>query len=191
MGAEITIRDTRILLVKGDITREKVQAIVNAANSGLMGGGGVDGAIHRVGGEKIKEECQVIVSRIGRLPAGKAAITSGGNLPAKYVIHTVGPVWRRGDKGEAEALANCYRESLILADSELLESIAFPAISTGVYGYPPDQAAKIAVNTVIEYLSSEHTSIELVEFVSYDDHSFSIYKRELKARGISGEVKND
>ena len=191
MAAEITIGTTRILLVQGDITREKVQAIVNAANSGLMGGGGVDGAIHRVGGEKIKEECRVIVNRIGRLPAGKVVITGGGNLPAKYVIHTVGPVWRGGDKGEDETLASCYRESLKLACSELIKSIAFPAISTGVYGYPPDLAAKIAVNTVMGFLSSENASVELVEFVLYDDHSFSIYEREFEAKEILREVKND
>ena len=181
MAAEITIGSARILLVQGDITGEKVQAIVNAANSGLMGGGGVDGAIHRVGGAKIKEECRAIVNRIGRLPAGKAVITGGGNLAAKYVIHTVGPVWRGGDRGEAETLAGCYRESLKLASSELIKSIAFPAISTGVYGYPPEQAAKIAANTVIGFLSSGDTSIELVEFVLYDAHSFNIYQRELKA----------
>ncbi|MCX6002496.1 MAG: O-acetyl-ADP-ribose deacetylase [Chloroflexi bacterium] len=181
MAAEITIGAARILLVQGDITGEKVQAIVNAANSGLMGGGGVDGAIHRAGGAKIKEECQAIVSRIGRLPAGRAVITGGGNLAAKYVIHTVGPVWRGGDRGEAETLASCYRESLKLANSGLIKSIAFPAISTGVYGYPPEEAAKIAVNTVIGFLSSGDTSIELVEFVLYDANSFNIYQRELKA----------
>ena len=191
MAAEITVGSARILLVQGDITGEKVQAIVNAANSGLMGGGGVDGAIHRDGGAIIKEECRTIVSRIGRLPAGKAVITGGGNLAAKYIIHTVGPVWRGGDKGEDETLASCYRESLKLACSELIKSIAFPAISTGVYGYPPDLAAKTAVNTVMGFLSSENASVELVEFVLYDDYSFSIYERELKAQEILREVKND
>ena len=142
----------------------------------------MDGAIHRAGGGKIKEECRVIVSRTGRLPAGQAVITSGGNLPAEYVIHTVGPVWRGGDQGEEETLASCYRESLKLAGSELLKSIAFPAISTGVYGYPPERAAKIAVNTVIGFLSSENSSVELVEFVLYDGYSFGIYESELKTK---------
>ena len=186
MSAEITVKGTRILLVQGDITREKVHAIVNAANSGLMGGGGVDGAIHRAGGEKIEEECRVIVDRIGRLPAGQVVITSGGNLPAKYIIHTVGPVWRGGDKGEEKTLASCYRESLELAGSELLQSIAFPAISTGVYGYPPELAAKIAVNTVIGFISSEDTSVKLVEFVLYDGYSFGIYESELETQKSYG-----
>lgn len=179
MGAEITVNATSIILVQGDITGEKVQAIVNAANSGLMGGGGVDGAIHRAGGPKIKEECRVIVEQTGRLPAGQVVITGGGNLLAKYVIHTVGPVWSGGGRGEAETLASCYRESLRLAGSKLLESIAFPAISTGVYGYPPELAANIAVNTVVEFLSSEKTSLDLVEFVLYDVYSFGIYENEL------------
>jgi O-acetyl-ADP-ribose deacetylase (regulator of RNase III) len=182
MSAEITVEGTRIILVQGDITGEIVHAIVNAANSGLMGGGGVDGAIHRAGGVKIKEECRVIVDRIGRLPAGQVVITGGGNLLAKYVIHTVGPVWRGGDKGEEETLASCYRKSLELAGSHLLQSIAFPAISTGVYGYPPDSAAKIAVSTVIKFLSSENTSLELVEFVLYDGYSYGIYESELTAK---------
>ena len=184
MAAEIVIGSARVILVQGDITGEKVHAIVNAANSGLMGGGGVDGAIHRAGGPKIKEECQAIVGRVGRLPAGQAVITCGGNLPAKYVIHTVGPVWRGGDKGEAETLSSCYRESLKLAGSELLKSIAFPAISTGIYGYPPEEAAKIAVNTVTGFLSTEKTSVELVEFVLYDGYSYSLYESELKTRDI-------
>lgn len=179
MGAQITVKATRITLVQGDITGEKVQAIVNAANSGLMGGGGVDGAIHRAGGAKIKEECRVIVERTGRLPAGKVVITGGGNLLAEYVIHTVGPVWNGGGSGEAETLASCYRESLKLAGAKLLKSIAFPAISTGIYGYPLELAAKVAVSTVIEFLSSEKTSLELVEFVLYDSHSLGIYENEL------------
>jgi len=189
MSAEITVKGTRILLVQGDITREKVHAIVNAANSGLMGGGGVDGAIHRAGGKKIEEECRVIIDRIGRLPAGQVVITSGGNLPAKYIIHTVGPVWRGGDRGEEETLASCYRESLELAGSELLQSIAFPAISTGVYGYPPDLAAKIAVSSVMGFLSSENTSVKLVEFVLYDGYSFGIYESELKTKKSYGGRK--
>ena len=179
MAAEISVGAARVLLVQGDITREKVQAIVNAANSGLMGGGGVDGAIHRAGGAKIKEECQAIVDRIGRLAPGKAVITGGGNLPAKYVIHTVGPVWHGGHGGEAETLASCYRESLKLAGSQMLKSIAFPAISTGIYGYPVEQAARVAVDAVTGFLSSAGSSIELVEFVLYDGYSFSVYESEL------------
>lgn len=179
MAVEITVNSTRLTLVKGDITLQKVDAIVNAANSGLMGGGGVDGAIHRAGGPAILEECRGIVSQIGRLEAGKAVITTGGNLPAKYVIHTVGPVWRGGGNREEETLASCYTESLKIASDKGLASIAFPAISTGVYGYPQDHAARIAIGAAIGYLKSNSTSIKSVHFVVYDGNAYKIYANEL------------
>jgi O-acetyl-ADP-ribose deacetylase (regulator of RNase III) len=175
---EITIKNFKLRLVKGDITREKVDAIVNAANSGLMGGGGVDGAIHRAGGPMIQEECRTIVSQIGRLPAGKAVITTGGNLPAKFVIHTVGPVWHGGSYKEAEVLASCYFESLKLATSRGLTSIAFPAISTGAYGYPIQEAAEVAINAVRDYVLNNQASIEVVRLVLYDDFSYKVYTGE-------------
>jgi O-acetyl-ADP-ribose deacetylase len=175
MAAELLVKSTKVTLVKGDITLIKVDAIVNAANSGLMGGGGVDGAIHRAGGPAIVEECRAIVSKIGRLPAGQAVITTGGRLPAKYVIHTVGPVWRSGGSREEEVLASCYTESLKIADAKELASIAFPAISTGVYGYPQDLAAGVAINAVIHYLKNTHTTLKLVQFVVYDSNALKIY----------------
>lgn len=179
MATEFTIQNTRLLLVKGDITGQKIDAIVNAANSGLMGGGGVDGAIHRAGGPAIIDECRQIVSRIGRLPAGKAVITTGGKLPAKYVIHTVGPVWRGGGNKEEIILASCYTESLQIATDKGLTSVAFPAISTGVYGYPPDQAAMVAINSVMGFLKNNPTTLRLVQFVVYDDTAFRMYSAYL------------
>jgi len=178
---EITIGNTKLRLFQGDITRQTTDAIVNAANSGLMGGGGVDGAIHRVGGAAIVDECRSIISQIGRLEAGKAVITTGGNLPAKYVIHTVGPVWHGGNRGEPEILGRCYTQCLTLATSKNLTSIAFPAISTGVYGYPPDDAAQIALNSSTDYLKRNRTSLELIVFVLYDNLSSSIYRNHLAA----------
>jgi O-acetyl-ADP-ribose deacetylase len=150
-----------------DITAETTDAIVNAANSSLLGGGGVDGAIHRAGGPAILAECRQIVSRIGRLPAGQAVITSGGRLPAKHVIHTVGPVYHGGQHGEAEALASCYRESIRLAENHRLGSISFPAISTGAYGYPVDEAAPIAISSAIEALTAAK-NVETCRFVLFD-----------------------
>ncbi len=184
MATELTVKSTKLTLVKGDITRQKVDAIVNAANSGLMGGGGVDGAIHRAGGPAIVEECRRIVSQIGRLAAGEAVITTGGNLPAKYVIHTVGPVWHGGGNGEAETLAGCYTESLKIASDKGLASIAFPAISTGVYGYPQDQAAKIAIEAVIGYLKANSTSLKSVHFIVYDGNAYNIYTDEMDKAAV-------
>jgi O-acetyl-ADP-ribose deacetylase (regulator of RNase III) len=159
-----------------DITRESADAIVNAANSSLMGGGGVDGAIHRNGGPAILEECKRIVARIGRLPAGQAVITTGGRLSAKHVIHTVGPVYRDGKRGEPAVLANCYRESLRVADEQQLESVAFPSISTGAYGYPITEAAEIAVSAVVEGLNScRH--VRKVRFVLFDATTLNAYLR--------------
>ncbi len=180
MPAGIWVKGTNLLLVKGDITRERVDAIVNAANSGLMGGGGVDGAIHRAGGGALKEECGAIVSRIGRLQAGQAVITTGGNLPAVYVIHTVGPVWHGGNNRETEILASCYLESLRLATAHSLKSISFPAISTGIYGYPQKLAAGIAITTVNEFLYHEQTTLKSIVFVLFDSYSYEIYGQEME-----------
>ena len=150
-----------------EITKETTEAIVNAANSSLLGGGGVDGAIHRAGGPSILQECRRIVAKIGTLPPGKAVITTGGRMPAKYVIHTVGPIYRGGRQHEAETLASCYRECIEVADDHGIRSLAFPSISTGAYGYPVHEAAEIAVRTVAGALpSSAH--LELVRFVLFD-----------------------
>ncbi len=150
-----------------DITKEHTDAIVNAANSSLLGGGGVDGAIHRAGGPAILAECRQIVSKIGSLPAGQAVITTGGRLAAKHVIHTVGPIYRGGERGEAETLASCHRESIRLADQSALSSLAFPAISTGAYGYPVADAAPIAIAAVIEALALAKT-VTTCRFVLFD-----------------------
>ncbi|MFC2004580.1 macro domain-containing protein [Chloroflexota bacterium] len=142
-ATEISINQSKLSIIQGDITSQVTDAIVNAANSSLMGGGGVDGAIHRAGGPAILEECKQIVAKQGRLPTGQAVITTGGNLKARYVIHTVGPIWHRGDKGEPELLASAYRESLKVAVENNLSSISFPSISTGAYGYPVNQAWRL------------------------------------------------
>jgi O-acetyl-ADP-ribose deacetylase (regulator of RNase III) len=176
---EITVGKARLGLIQGDITRQETDAIVNAANSGLMGGGGVDGAIHTAGGPAIKEECRQIIDRIGRLPTGKAVITTGGNLKAKYVIHAVGPVWHGGNKGEAELLASAYRESLNVAAERKLKSVAFPSISTGVYGYPIAEAAKVALETVFSFLRDESTSLQQVLFVLYNSNTYQTYAIQL------------
>ena len=167
--------DKRIEIEKGDITKLKVDAIVNAANSSLMGGGGVDGAIHRAGGPVILEECKKIVTAKGRCPTGEAVITSGGNLPAKYVIHTVGPVWENGKNNEPELLANCYKKSLQLAVSNKLYTIAFPNISTGVYGYHKKEAAVIALKTVNNFLQHNQDMLK-VYFVCFDEENFLLYE---------------
>lgn len=171
--SEVSIGKIKIGLVQGDITKRATVAIVNAANSGLMGGGGVDGAIHRSGGPAILEECRKIISRIGRLETGKAVITTGGRLEAKYVIHAVGPVWRGGSSGEARLLADAYLGSLRLATAYKLRSISFPSISTGAYGYPVAQAAGIALNTVFAFLQDNPTPLEEIYFVLYE---FSVYQ---------------
>ncbi len=171
---ELVVNKTRLVLVQGDITQQHTDAIVNAANSGLMGGGGVDGAIHRAGGPAILEECRKIRDKIGRLPAGKAVITTGGRLKAKYVIHTVGPVWHGGTSGEAELLASAYRESLKSATDKGLKSISFPAISTGAYGYPLEPAARIALETATDF-AEQSGSLQEVAFVLFDAYSFQVY----------------
>jgi O-acetyl-ADP-ribose deacetylase (regulator of RNase III) len=141
----------RIEVQQGDITKIKADAIVNAANTSLLGGGGVDGAIHRAGGPEILEACRKIVARQGGCPTGEAVITTAGKLPVSYVIHTVGPVWNGGNKGEAEKLASCYRNSLKLAQENDCQTVAFPNISTGVYGYPKKEAAEIAVKETVAF----------------------------------------
>jgi O-acetyl-ADP-ribose deacetylase (regulator of RNase III) len=176
---EIKVGEGRLGLVQGDITRQETDAIVNAANSGLMGGGGVDGAIHRAGGPTILSECRQIIARIGRLPTGQAVITTGGNLKAKYVIHTVGPVWHGGKGNEAELLASAYRDSLKIASERKLRTVAFPSISTGVYSYPVAEAAKIALETVIAFLRNKSTSLQQVLFVLYDSNTYQTYAEQL------------
>lgn len=166
-----------IELIKGDITRVEADAVVNAANSSLLGGGGVDGAIHRVGGGAILEECKAIRNRQGKCRTGEAVVTTGGNLPAKYVIHTVGPVWDNDAKKSSELLANCYKNSLKLAESLGVKTIAFPNISTGVYRFPKELAGKIAVEEVKDFTSD---MIEKVIFVCFDDENEEIYKTLLE-----------
>lgn len=172
---EIKINKSLLVITEGDITNESTEAIVNAANQRLVGGGGVDGAIHRAGGPSIMQECR----KIGSCPTGHAVITSAGNLKAKYVIHTVGPIYRGENKKEAILLKNAYLESLKLASTKKIKSIAFPAISTGIYGYPIHKAAYIALKTTIKYLK-ENDDIKLVRFVLFNSNTFSIFNEELK-----------
>ncbi|MFV8347797.1 O-acetyl-ADP-ribose deacetylase [Flavobacterium sp. ZB4P13] len=167
-----------IEVIKSDITKLSVDAIVNAANSSLMGGGGVDGAIHRAGGNEILEDCRKIIARQGSCETGQAVITTAGKLPANYVIHTVGPVWNGGNNNEKEKLAECYKNSLQLAVENNCKSIAFPSISTGIYRFPKELAAQIAVKTVSEFLS-KHTEIEKVIFVCFDDENEILISKEL------------
>jgi O-acetyl-ADP-ribose deacetylase (regulator of RNase III) len=177
--------ETKLELARGDITRLEVDVIVNAANSSLLGGGGVDGAIHRAAGPALLEECIRIARERrhisgGPCPAGDAVITGAGKLLCKRVIHTVGPIWRGGREGEADLLASCYRKSLLLARSEGLKTIAFPNISTGVYGYPKDKAAAVAVETIRRTLE-EAPEIEKVIFAIFDEENFRIYSALLGA----------
>lgn len=164
----------RLQLLQTDITAVQADAIVNAANSTLLGGGGVDGAIHRAAGPELLEECL----GLGGCPTGEARITRGYRLPARFVIHTVGPVWRGGGRGEAELLATCYRNSLALAVEHQLKTVAFPAISTGIYGYPAEPAAEIAVGTAAAFLE-EHPEIETVFFVCHGEKSCAAYRKVL------------
>jgi O-acetyl-ADP-ribose deacetylase (regulator of RNase III) len=166
-----------IKIIKGDITKMEVDAIVNAANTSLLGGGGVDGAIHRAGGPAILDECRKIVARQGGCKVGEAVITTGGNLSARHVIHTVGPVWNGGKKKEAELLASAYRNSLQLAVEHSLRTIAFPNISTGVYRFPKPLAAEIALSTV----RSLTTGFEWIVFVCFDEENYELYNRSLLA----------
>ena len=180
-AVEIIINQAKLRIIQGDITKQDTDAIVNAANSSLMGGGGVDGAIHRAGGLAILEECKQVVARQGRLPTGEAVMTTGGNLKARYVIHTVGPVWYGGGKGEPDLLASAYRESLKLAMENQLSSISFPSISTGAYGYPVDKASRVAIGAVIASLRQGVTSIREIVFVLFDSQTFRAYCAQLLA----------
>ncbi len=177
---EVKINQVTLRITQGDITQQTTDAIVNAANSSLMGGGGVDGAIHRAGGPAILEECKQIVSKQGRLPTGKAVMTTGGNLKARFVIHTVGPIWYGGNKGEPELLASAYRESLKVAVEKNLSSVAFPSISTGAYGYPVAKAAEVALSTVVSFFKERVTSIKEVVFVLFDSATFTTYSSALE-----------
>jgi len=170
----VMIGNSMLELVEGDITGQETDAIVNAANSSLLGGGGVDGAIHRAGGPQILEECR----KIGGCPTGEARITSGGRLPARWVIHTVGPVYRDGRHGEPDLLTGAYRNSLKLASGRGLKTIAFPSISTGAYGYPLGEAARIALTTTMNYLQT-HPDITLVRFVLFGETAYGAYDTAL------------
>jgi len=163
---------SRIEVLQGDITKLKVDAIINAANASLLGGGGVDGAIHRAAGQELLQYCRTLKG----CPTGEAKITPGFNLPSKFVIHTVGPVWRGGNYNEEVLLSNCYNNSLRIAVENKLKAIAFPAISTGIYGYPVEEASKVAINAVLEFIASNN-SIEKVIFMCYDERTYSVYKR--------------
>jgi O-acetyl-ADP-ribose deacetylase (regulator of RNase III) len=177
---EITIGKTRLEIFKGDITKENVDAIVNAANSSLMGGGGVDGAIHAAGGFEILNECTKIVQKYGRLPTGQAVITTAGNLEAKFVIHTVGPVWYGGENDEQMLLTNAYYNSLKLGVENKVSSIAFPSISTGVYGYPIEKACPVALNTTVTFLKNEKHSYSRVRFILFSVNDYAVYETNLK-----------
>jgi O-acetyl-ADP-ribose deacetylase (regulator of RNase III) len=170
---------TRLELVRGDLTQQATDAIVNAANAHLAPGAGVCGAIHRAGGEEIFEECAAVVRSRGPLHAGEAAITGGGSLASRHVVHAVGPVFRGGTQGEPAALASCYRESLRLAEANGLRSIAFPSISTGIYGYPVDAAAAVALSAVREHLL-RGSSLELVRFVLFSEGDLAAYRVALE-----------
>ena len=175
---------TKLELIKGDITTIEVDVIVNAANSSLLGGGGVDGAIHRVGGSEILEECRIIRNRQGKCKAGDAVYTSAGLLLAKYVIHTVGPVWYKGNDEEKELLASCYKRCLEIADSLNISTIAFPNISTGAYRFPKNYAAEIAISTTREYINKNDTCVEKIVFVCFDEENYSLYEQILRAERV-------
>jgi len=172
---KVRITNSILELVEGDITKQKVDAIVNAANTSLLGGGGVDGAIHRAGGPAILEECK----KIGGCPTGEAVITTGGNLPAKHVIHTVGPVWHDGSHREPELLRNAYKNSLLQAEKNNLTSIAFPSISTGAYRFPINKASRIALSTIIEHLKGK-TNLKTACFVLFGSSAFEAYQNNLQ-----------
>jgi O-acetyl-ADP-ribose deacetylase (regulator of RNase III) len=183
----LVLNQQRVSAYVGNIVRIEADAIVNAANSTLLGGGGVDGAIHKAGGPEILEDCRRIVSQIGHLPAGQAVATTAGKLRSRYVIHTVGPVFTGGYEGEPETLASCYRESLSRAEELQLHSIAFPAISTGVYGYPKEDAAKIAIQTVFDTLGVS-SQLQRVDFVCFNRADFEIYNRLLTSYAAAHQI---
>lgn len=179
--SEVRIGPTRLVLLRGDITEQATDAIVNAANTGLLGGGGVDGAIHRRGGPAIMEECRRIRAERGGCPTGQAVITTGGRLPARHVIHAVGPVWSGGGRGEDALLASAYRASLRLAAEHGLRSVAFPSISTGAYRFPVERAARIALATVRDFLRGERHALEEVRFVLFTPADLAAWERALSA----------
>ena len=180
---ELTVGNATLRLVQGDITTEAVDAVVNAANSSLMGGGGVDGAIHRAGGPDILAECKQIVKRQGRLPTGEAVITTAGRMPSKHVVHTVGPIWRGGGSNEDGLLANAYRSSLTLAAESGCRTVAFPSISTGVYSFPIERAARIAIRTLVATLPS--LDVDEARMVLFGSHDFDVYAATLDE--VAGE----
>lgn len=172
-----TIGKIRLNVIQGDITLQETEAIVNAANTSLLGGGGVDGAIHRAGGQKILEECKKIRAKQGGCPTGEAVITTGGNMATEYVIHTVGPVWSGGNRNEGQLLRNAYYNSLNLAKENGIKSISFPSISTGVYRFPIDKAARIALTTVKEFIQ-KYNFVE-VRFVLFSEKDLQVYEKTL------------
>jgi O-acetyl-ADP-ribose deacetylase len=174
---ECRIGETRVTLRRGDITEQRMDAVVNAANSTLLGGGGVDGAIHRAGGPAILNECRLLRARHGGCPTGHAVITTGGKLPTRFVIHAVGPVWFGGQRGEDELLASAYRASLRLAAERRLRSVGFPAISTGAYGFPVERAAAIACETVRDFLARERHELDEVRVVLFSAADLAVWKR--------------
>jgi len=175
---ELVYKNTKLLLIQGDITLESTEAIVNADNETLLGGGGVDGAIHRAGGPKILEECKVIRARQGGCPTGEAVITTAGNLPSSYVIHTVGPIWQGGNKKEPELLTNAYKNSLKLAYKNNITTISFPSISTGVYNYPIEEASIIALSTVKNIL--DEITFKEIRFILFSKKDLNVYKNSIK-----------
>jgi len=178
---EYSYKSTRLRIYRGDITESDVDAVVNAANSTLLGGGGVDGAIHRAAGPRLHQECLMIRASGGPCRTGKAVITSGGNMKARFIIHTVGPVWFDHTAEEADRLlADCYRNSLALAVQNSIRTIAFPAISTGVYGFPKDRAARIAVQTVREWIDGNPDAIREIAFVCFDEDTEKLYIRQME-----------
>ncbi len=179
----VKVGDTLLEIVEGDITRQEVDAIVNAANRTLLGGGGVDGAIHRAGGPAVLEECRLL----GGCETGDAKATTAGRMKAERVIHTVGPVWRGGDKGEARLLESCHRRCLEIARREGLRSVAFPAVSTGVYGYPMKEAARVALSTVLDEIGKHPGTLDLVRFVLFGEEAFRTWKETLEE--IEGKKK--
>jgi O-acetyl-ADP-ribose deacetylase (regulator of RNase III) len=185
---EFSVAKTTLSLIEGDITRVPADAIVNAANSGLVGGGGVDGAIHRAGGPSIMKELDVIRAEIGRCLTGDAVVTGAGNLPAQYVIHTVGPVYRDGRHQEPEQLASCYRTSLRLAEERGAKSVTFPSISTGVYGYPMAEAAEVALHAAGEYLRRPDCTLEKVTFVLFGAAALETHREAARREfGLSSD----
>ena len=176
-----TVAGIKISLVQGDITQQQVDAIVNAANNSLMGGGGVDGAIHKKGGPAILEDCKTVREELypDGLPTGEAISTTAGNLPAKRVVHTVGPVWNGGEENEPNLLANAYRNSLMQARHESLRTVAFPSISTGVYGYPISLASRVALQTIGAYVSNHANAFDEIRLVLFSDQDLAVYKESV------------